>query len=195
MTNPFRRRVAASLRSRWRSLGPSWAPTERAEVTGESDVRGASRGWGRDVRKAERSKRRDLAGVCEPAGVRARIVPRREGRERPGQQNRVEGRGAGRWKREGRNEAQSSTGSADEGYSKVQKPSANWSWVEASVWTERMVSALDNGVKGGRWYSLIDKVCAPKRCGRPGRKSRPTRARRAWTGKASNGSRRGRKST
>jgi RNA-directed DNA polymerase len=37
----------------------------------------------------------------------------------------------------------------------------NWSWVEASVWTERMVSALVNGVKGGRWYSLMDKVYAP----------------------------------
>jgi RNA-directed DNA polymerase len=37
----------------------------------------------------------------------------------------------------------------------------DWSWVEASVWTERMVSALENGVKGGRWYSLIDKVHAP----------------------------------
>lgn len=36
-----------------------------------------------------------------------------------------------------------------------------WSWVEASVWTERMVSALVNGVKGGRWFSLIDKVMAP----------------------------------
>jgi RNA-directed DNA polymerase len=36
----------------------------------------------------------------------------------------------------------------------------NWSWVEASVWTDRMVSALENGVKGGRWYSLTDKVCA-----------------------------------
>jgi len=29
------------------------------------------------------------------------------------------------------------------------------------VWTERMVSALENGVKGGRWYSLIDKVWRP----------------------------------
>src|SRR6266704_3783554 len=36
-----------------------------------------------------------------------------------------------------------------------------WSWVEASVWTERMVSALENGVKGGLWYSLMDKVYAP----------------------------------
>jgi len=37
----------------------------------------------------------------------------------------------------------------------------DWSWVEASVWTGRMVSALVNGVKGGRWYSLMDKVYAP----------------------------------
>jgi RNA-directed DNA polymerase len=33
--------------------------------------------------------------------------------------------------------------------------------VEAAVWTERMVAALENGVKGGRWYSLMDKVHAP----------------------------------
>ena len=25
------------------------------------------------------------------------------------------------------------------------------SWMEARVWTARMVSALGNGVKGGRW--------------------------------------------
>jgi len=37
----------------------------------------------------------------------------------------------------------------------------DWSWVEASVWTERMVSALENGVKGGVWFSLVDKVYAP----------------------------------
>lgn len=33
-----------------------------------------------------------------------------------------------------------------------------WTWVEASVWNERMLAALDNGVKGGKWFSLIDKV-------------------------------------
>lgn len=32
------------------------------------------------------------------------------------------------------------------------------SWVEASVWNERMLAALGNGVKGGKWFSLIDKV-------------------------------------
>ena len=33
-----------------------------------------------------------------------------------------------------------------------------WSWVESRVWTERMLTALEQGVKGGRWYSLMDKV-------------------------------------
>lgn len=33
-----------------------------------------------------------------------------------------------------------------------------WSWVEATIWTDRMLAALDNGVKGGKWFSLIDKV-------------------------------------
>jgi len=33
----------------------------------------------------------------------------------------------------------------------------DWTWVEASVWNERMLAALANGVKGGKWFSLIDK--------------------------------------
>jgi len=36
-----------------------------------------------------------------------------------------------------------------------------WSWVEPSVWTPRMLRALEQGVKGGKWFSLIDKVYAP----------------------------------
>ena len=36
-----------------------------------------------------------------------------------------------------------------------------WSWVEPSVWTPRMLTALESGVKGGKWFSLIDKVYAP----------------------------------
>jgi len=31
-----------------------------------------------------------------------------------------------------------------------------------SVWTERMLAALGNGVRGGHWHSLIDKVYAPR---------------------------------
>ena len=30
------------------------------------------------------------------------------------------------------------------------------------MWTERMLSALANGVKGGKWFSLMDKVFAPR---------------------------------
>jgi hypothetical protein len=28
-----------------------------------------------------------------------------------------------------------------------------WPWVERSVWKERMLAALENGVKGGKWFS------------------------------------------
>jgi RNA-directed DNA polymerase len=33
-----------------------------------------------------------------------------------------------------------------------------WPWVEPSIWTERMLTALEQGVKGGKWFSLIDKI-------------------------------------
>jgi RNA-directed DNA polymerase len=36
-----------------------------------------------------------------------------------------------------------------------------WWWVEASIWTERMMSALVNGVTGGKWFSLVDKAERP----------------------------------
>jgi len=35
---------------------------------------------------------------------------------------------------------------------------ARWSWVERTVWNERMLEALERGVRGGKWHSLIDKV-------------------------------------
>ena len=31
---------------------------------------------------------------------------------------------------------------------------------ERVVWSEKMLMALERGVKGGRWYSLMDKVTA-----------------------------------
>lgn len=36
------------------------------------------------------------------------------------------------------------------------------SYAEPSVWTERMLTALMTGVKGGKWYSLMDKVHAER---------------------------------
>lgn len=38
------------------------------------------------------------------------------------------------------------------------KTGARWGWVERAVWTERMLKALETGVRGGKWHSLYDKV-------------------------------------
>src|SRR5262245_46849540 len=37
---------------------------------------------------------------------------------------------------------------------------SRWSWVEPAAWTSRMLLALENGVKGGFWFSLSDKVAS-----------------------------------
>jgi len=50
-----------------------------------------------------------------------------------------------------------------------------WDWVERSVWTERMLEALERGVKGNVWFSLIDKV------------NRPATLRAAWLSVKANG--------
>ena len=39
---------------------------------------------------------------------------------------------------------------------------ARWAWVEPSVWTARMLTALEEGVKGGKWFSLMDKIYAQR---------------------------------
>ena len=56
---------------------------------------------------------------------------------------------------------QQNVGSADEA-TQGGEAQRDFTWVEASIWTERMLSALGNGVKGGKWFSLMDKVFAPK---------------------------------
>ena len=38
---------------------------------------------------------------------------------------------------------------------------AQKTWWNPSVWTDRMLAALVNGVKGGKWFSLYDKVFNP----------------------------------
>ena len=40
-------------------------------------------------------------------------------------------------------------------------PTGWYSWVESCVWTQSMSIALLRGVKGGKWFSLIDKVFKP----------------------------------
>ena len=43
---------------------------------------------------------------------------------------------------------------------------ARWAWTEACVWSERMLTALEDGVKGGKWYgpmpSLLRMGCSPQ---------------------------------
>ena len=39
---------------------------------------------------------------------------------------------------------------------------ARWAWAEPTVWTERMLAALETGIEGGKWFRLIDKVWSPK---------------------------------
>ena len=34
-------------------------------------------------------------------------------------------------------------------------------WANPAVWTERMLTTLEQGVRGGKWHTLIDKVFAP----------------------------------
>jgi RNA-directed DNA polymerase len=51
----------------------------------------------------------------------------------------------------------------------------DWEWVERQVWTERMLEALDKGVKGGVWFGLTDKI------------HRPTTLAAAWVAVKRNG--------
>ena len=50
-----------------------------------------------------------------------------------------------------------------------------WEWVEHAVWTDSMLRTLEGGIKGGKWYALIDKVYEPKnlRSERQGQRPRP----------------------
>jgi RNA-directed DNA polymerase len=35
---------------------------------------------------------------------------------------------------------------------------SRWRWVKTSAWTVRMLAALEQGVEGGKWFRLFDKV-------------------------------------
>jgi len=39
---------------------------------------------------------------------------------------------------------------------------SRWDWTEAAVWTDRMLTALEQGVKGGKWHALMDKLYRPE---------------------------------
>ena len=75
--------------------------------------------------------------------------------------------------REGRQEGGNVKDRTSEGESEVMtvpekakqitsEAAGNRSWIDREIWTERMLAALDNGVKGNKWFSLIDKVYRPQ---------------------------------
>lgn len=35
---------------------------------------------------------------------------------------------------------------------------SRWAWAEPKVWTDRMLTALEQGVTGGKWHALIDRI-------------------------------------
>lgn len=111
-----------------------------------------------------KGSRETSSGCATRRGVRARIVLKclGDGARKDGEAKPVRGKAGQEGGCEKTMPGQSSTGSAEAKQgAETPPPSRNWAWVEAEVWTDRMLSALENGVKGGKWYSLIDKVYAP----------------------------------
>ena len=116
--------------------------------------------------EGDAGKRRDLSGVCEPGRSQnphspAAAASERRSRERPGEHKPVRGKG-GRKGEALLDESEQQTAGSAEKATQGGEAARDFSWAEASVWTERMLSALVNGVKGGKWYALMDKVSAPK---------------------------------
>jgi RNA-directed DNA polymerase len=55
----------------------------------------------------------------------------------------------------------SETAKVSERTKQAESTPGEWDWVDRTIWTERMLAALGNGVKGNKWFSLIDKVYRP----------------------------------
>lgn len=160
MTNPIRPDAAASLLTR----GEARKSSGTLQVGGESDA-GAHQVVGDgtpgrhggisgetcrrgDVGRSQSLHSTDAAKAAQGAGSKTAL---REGRQEGGCMK------AG--KRQSNGEAPQ-VPCAKQGVESCLGP-RDWSWVEASIWTESMLAALDNGVKGGKWFSLIDKMVRP----------------------------------
>ena len=88
---------------------------------------------------------------ADRAGVRASVVAMKS-RNGDG----AKGTQGGGYVKEGRAEEKPATVSKET--KQAGDTQSRWDWVEPSVWTERMLTALEKGVKGGKWFSLVDKV-------------------------------------
>src|SRR3989338_9229994 len=122
------------------------------EISGETCRRGED-GRSRSTKRPE--------GAKAARGAESKAAPR-------------EGRQEGGSVKDGTKQTQAAE-VPDRAIQAADTPDRDWSWIEASVWTERMLSALGNGVKGGKWFSLMDKA------------TRPTTLAAAWRKVAGNG--------
>ena len=131
-------------------------------------------GWRRNGRKAECVNQGDLlaqepvgwspgnyprTAASERAGDRAPIVATK-GRNGPGAKGAQEG---GDVTDEPTERQPVTVSERTQQAGETQNPGAiraRWSWAEPEVWTERMLTALEQGVKGSKWFRLIDKVYA-----------------------------------
>ena len=159
MTNPIRRREAASLLM----YGEAWQPERGTDWTREvigTRRPGTRRGWGRDARKAS-GRTGETCRACErAAGVRARIVPQRRGaatsaesKAAPREGGQEGGCGSATMKQ---TEAPPMSGRTIQG-----AEARNRSRAEATEWHDRMVSALGNGVTKGHWCSSFVAQSGP----------------------------------
>lgn len=51
------------------------------------------------------------------------------------------------------NESEGETTAVPPGAKQAESGPAQWAWVDREVWTERMLAALGNGVKGDKWFT------------------------------------------
>jgi RNA-directed DNA polymerase len=70
----------------------------------------------------------------------------------------VEPRDAGKWKTGMDRRTEDELATVSKATKQARDIHGRWSWVEPEVWTDRMLTALEQGVKGGQWFSLMDKV-------------------------------------
>ena len=126
-------------------------------------------GWRRNTQKIMYVNQGDLsrrvAGVHAPtapksrggAGVRTSIVAMKRGYSRG-----AKGRRKAETARDNTKEPVPATVPATPTRSmKAQQAGevrARWAWTEPTVWTARMLTALEMGVQGGKWFRLVDKV-------------------------------------
>ena len=144
----------------------------------ESDGGDEPGDWGRNAQEGQTRKSGDLCG--DKDGVHSRLRRRRAGctgvtapivAMKPGNAGGAKGRQEGGYLLDRQTETQPAAVPPEA--KQAGNIEERWLWVEPSVWTERMLTALEQGVKGGKWPGPKLLLCAawaaflePRLCGR-----------------------------